>query len=104
MKIKDYLDILDRLPQTPHHQNKFECPYFNDGGELANGNTNTYYNKLVFIQNSYNDSKGRTKYRWEEITEPNIDYKVDNIYIKTTNDLIHCLCYHVFLQIVCILL
>jgi hypothetical protein len=30
----------------------------------------------------------RVKFKWKEVTKPNIDYKVDNIYIKTTNDLI----------------
>lgn len=88
MRIKDYLDILDRLPQTPHHQNKVECSCFLEGGRLVNSNA-TSYDKLVFVQNSYHDGTGRTKYRWNEITQPNIDYKVDDIYIKIANDLVY---------------
>jgi hypothetical protein len=86
MRIKDYLDILDRLPQTPHHQNKLECSYLDDG-RLVNSNATTF-NKLEFFQSSYKDRMGRVKYRWKVGEEPNIDYKVDDIYIKTTNDLI----------------
>ena len=87
MRIKDYLDILDRLPQTPHHQNKLEYTYFLEGGGWVNGNVASY-NKLEFFQSSYKDRMGRVKYRWKVGEEPNIDYKVDDIYIKTTNDLI----------------
>lgn len=87
MKIKDYLDILDRLPQTPHHQNKVECTYFLEGSRLVSGNA-TSYDKIEFFQSSYKDRMGRIKYRWKVGEEPNIDYKVDDIYIKTTNDLI----------------
>jgi hypothetical protein len=81
MKIKDYLDILDRLPQTPYHQTKIECSYNLGGDRLT-------YNKLEFFQSSYKDRMGRVKYQWRVDEIPNIDYKVDSIYIKTSNDLI----------------
>lgn len=86
MRIKDYLDIFDRLPQTPHHENKLEYSYLDDG-RLVNGN-DTSYDKLEFVQTSYIDNMNRVKFKWKEVTKPNIDYKVDDIYIKTTNDLI----------------
>lgn len=86
MKIKNYLELLDRLPPTPHHQTKLDFAYI-DEGKIVNGDA-TVYDKIEFIQISYKDSMNKFKYRWKEVTEINIDYKVDDIYIKTTNDLV----------------
>ena len=81
MRIKDYLDMVEKLPQTPFEKEmvEFAC---------HNYNKNLSYTKLQFIQVPYKDHMNRVRYRWKEVEKPNIDYKVNDIFISSTNDLV----------------
>lgn len=99
MKIKDYLEILDKLPQTPFHQTTIDCTYLDEGDRISNDFINNNFNShnyktLRFNQERYFDTMKRVKYRWKVDKPPNIDYKVDSIYIKTSNDLIFATLIH----------
>jgi len=85
MKIKEYLDIIDRLPQLPFQKEKVEFCYLENDFKI--GDT-VLYNKIEFIQYQYVDRMNKPQYRWKVVTDPKIDYKVDDIYIKSTNNLI----------------
>lgn len=89
MKIKNYLEIIEKLPQMPYQKERVEFAYYNDTiPNLDSGNSNFLYDKIEFIQAPYRDYMNKVKYRWEVKNKLNIDYKVDDIFIKTTNDLI----------------
>lgn len=90
MKIKDYLRVIKNLPELPYSQEKVQFmtmdePIYNSN--FINNSINNF-KKIEFIQDPYTDRFGKIKYRWKEANKVNIDYKVDNIYIKSTNDLI----------------
>jgi len=87
IKIKDYLDILEKLPQTPFQKERVEMSYYVDNKNIIESK-NISYGRLEFVQIPYKDHMNRIRYRWKEVEEPNIDYKVNDIYIKSTNDLI----------------
>ena len=92
MKIKNYLEIVDRLPQVPYSCEVIEVAYLkeNHGYEYE-----LPYNKITFHQKEYYDNR-EIKYKWVMRDEMDIDYNVDEIYITTNkftssylNNLIH---------------
>lgn len=87
MRIKDYLDMIENLPQIPFERETFEFAYYNNNKDILDGK-NPSYSKLQFIQEPYRDKMNRVLFRWKEVEKPNIDYKVNDIFISSTNDLV----------------
>lgn len=85
MKIKKYLDIIEKLPRNPYTKERVELPYLM---ENKFDFYNPTYDKIEFIQVSHTDSMGNIKYEWKMINNIDIDYKVDDIFIITSNNLI----------------
>lgn len=92
MKIKDYLSMVENLPKLPFYKEKIEKFYVDQKIKIEDcdiESTNVIFNTIQFKQVSYTDINGSIKYRWSVNGNPKIDYRVDNIHIKTTNGLIY---------------
>ena len=84
MNVKQYLEIIDKLPEMPYMNEKIEMAYtekYDVYEDIVS------YKKVTFVQKQF-IHKGKIKYRWMVTNNIDIDYSVDEIYIVSSNDLV----------------
>lgn len=85
MNIKYYLKIINNLPDTPYHYERFKTTYL-----LSQvSDVNKQYDTIEFIQIKNVNSGGIVKYSWSPASKINIDYKVDDIKLFASNDIVY---------------
>lgn len=85
MKIKDYLNIMERLPKCYHSNNREKVSFLDYENKLDG----LKYNVIEFKETSYRDINNNIKCRWVMVSNIKINYKVDEIHISCSDDFIY---------------
>jgi hypothetical protein len=79
MKINNYLEILDKLPEKPFNDARVEVSVMLDRLKDNNLFNTIVFNYVEYIENNI------IKYKWECATNIDIDYKLNGIYLSINN-------------------